>query len=383
MPELMDEATPTVGVEEEFLLVDPISGAPVGRNAEVADAARTLGIELQLELTSCQIESSTGVHTESSTLAAELRSLRTMVDKAARDCGARAIAVGAPPTVPHDFPVTDTPRYQRIAQRFGMLAHEQGVCGAHVHVGVPDRDTAVMMSNFLRPWLPILLALTANSAIYRGADTGFASWRSILWQRWPSAGPPPYFDSADNYDAMVEIMLATGGILDPHMVYLDVRPSDQYSTVEVRVSDVPATVDETVLLALLIRGIVTTARTALRHGRTAPEIKGEALRAAYWAAAHNGLAGDAVDVVHERVLPAREMVANLVDHVDDALDAAGDRAEVGARLAEVWRSGNGAMRQVAAFGPDHDVAAVVADATRATLIGCEPTPRQRSGSAGE
>jgi carboxylate-amine ligase len=97
--------------------------------------------------------------------------------------------VALPPTVPHKFPVTDTPRFRRIAEEFGMLAHEQGLCGCHVHVGVPDREIAIQVGNFLHSWLPLFLALTANSAIYRSAETGFASWRNILWRRWPSAGP--------------------------------------------------------------------------------------------------------------------------------------------------------------------------------------------------
>ena len=164
------------------------------------------------------------------------------------------MAVGLPPTLPQEFPVTDTPRYHDIAERFGMIAHEQGICGCHVHVDVPDRDAAIAVSNRLRPWLPLLLALTANSAVYRNADTGHASWRSVLWARWPSAGPPPHFDSADEYDAAVHLLVHSGVIRDNGMVYWDVRPSANFPTVEVRVADVPATVAETVLFAALVRG---------------------------------------------------------------------------------------------------------------------------------
>ncbi len=115
------------------------------------------------------------------------------------------------------------------------------------------RATAVQVSNHLRPWLPSLLALSANSPIHRGVDTGYASWRSILWSHWPSAGPPPYFSSLEEYDRTVAAMLECGSILDKAMVYWDVRPSTNFPTVEVRVSDVPATVDETVLMATVVR----------------------------------------------------------------------------------------------------------------------------------
>ena len=201
---------PTVGVEEEFLLVDPETGEPIARNEAVADHAATHGVKLQLELTSCQIETTTGVMSGSDELRAELARLRRIAAEAAEVNGARLLAVAAPPTVPKEFPITDTPRYREIADKFGMLAHEQGICGCHVHVAVPSREAAIRVSNRLRPWLPLLLALSANSAVYRNTDTGYASWRSVLWVRWPSAGPPPHFDSVDEYDAMVAMLQARG-----------------------------------------------------------------------------------------------------------------------------------------------------------------------------
>src|SRR6185312_11298827 len=183
----------------------------------------------------------------------------------------------------------------RIAERFGMIAHEQGISGCHVHVAVPNRDVAVQVSNRLRPSLPSLLALTANSAVYRSADTGHASWRSVLWARWPSAGPPPHFDSMDDYDATVQMMLDEGAMLDDGMVYWDVRPSANFPTVEVRVADVPATVADTVLYATLVRALVTTAVEDDRRDAPLPAISPQALSAAYWKAARYGLEGELVD----------------------------------------------------------------------------------------
>src|SRR6476646_1896143 len=200
---------PTIGVEEEFLLVDD-AGEPLARNEAVAGHAEARGVKLQLELTSCQVETTTEVVSSSEELRAELTRLRRVAADAAEADGARLLAVGLPPTVPHEFPITDNPRYRRIAERYGMIAHEQGICGCHVHVAVPDRDAAIRVSNRLRSWLPLLLALTANSAVYRNTDTGYASWRSVLWQRWPSAGPPPHFESADEYDAVVAMLLNNG-----------------------------------------------------------------------------------------------------------------------------------------------------------------------------
>ena len=205
---------PTMGVEEEFLLVDPATGEPVAVNEAVAGHAAEHGVELQLELTSCQVETTSEVVSSSAELRDDLARLRGAAAEAARANKARLLAVGLPPTVPHEFPITDNPRYREIASRFGMIAHEQGICGCHVHVAVPTREAAIRVSNRLRPWLPTFLALTANSAIYRNADTGYASWRSVLWARWPSAGPPPHFDSIDEYDAINEMLRHAGAALD-------------------------------------------------------------------------------------------------------------------------------------------------------------------------
>lgn len=366
----MDAESCTVGVEEEFLLVDRRVGAPTARNVEVARTARKEGIELQLELTSCQVETSTGVHTRTSELMRELRTLRKGVAACAQQNDARLLAVAIPPTVPDGFPVTHTERYERIAHEFGMLAHEQGLCGCHVHVGVPDREIAIQVSNFLRPRLPLLLALTANSAIYRGSRTGFASWRSILWRRWPSAGPPPYFVSGDEYEAMVAMMLDSGSIVDEKMVYWDIRPSTAFPTVEVRVSDVPATVRETVLLATLVRAAVFTARMSLAEGRVAAAVPDEVLRAAYWKAAHSGIAGQAVDPADGRVLPARELLAEFVEYLTPALEELNDRAFVTKALGAALERGNGAMRQVEAMRRRGEVGDVIEELAGATLLGC-------------
>ncbi|WP_040832145.1 glutamate--cysteine ligase 2 [Nocardia jiangxiensis] len=367
----MDVASVTVGVEEEFLLADPETGAPVAKNIEVAQTAATAGIHLKPELTRCQVETNTSVHSTTAGMIRELRELRRDVAGCAEKNGVRLLAVAIPPTVPHRFPVTDTPRFQRIADGFGMLAHEQGLCGCHVHVGVPDREIAIQVGNFLRPWLPLFLALTANSAIYRSAETGFASWRNILWRRWPSAGPPPYFTSADEYDATVATMVASGCILDETMVYWDVRPSLTFPTVEIRVSDIPATVEETALLATLVRAAVMTARTSLAQGRTAPPIPAQTLLAAYWKAARTGIDGDGMDPANGRMMPVRELLDKLVNSLDFALEELGDHTFVTDTIATVFARGNGARRQINAFRAHRDVRDVVTELTNATLQDCQ------------
>ncbi|MDV3129892.1 glutamate--cysteine ligase [Mycobacterium sp. 21AC1] len=361
---------PTVGVEEEFLLVDPQHGEPVARNTAVAEYADARGIHLQLELTSCQVETTTDVMSSSSALREELSRLRRVATDAAEANGARLLAAGLPPTVPHTFPVTDTARYRRIADRFGMIAHEQGICGCHVHVAVPDREAAIDVSNRIRPWLHLLLALTANSAIYRNTDSGYASFRSMLWARWPSAGPPPHFDSAADYDAAVHTLLQSGAALDAGMIYWDVRPSSNFPTVEVRVADVPATVAETVLLATLIRAGVMTALRARENDDPTPRLTDSAVRAAHWKSAHDGLDGHSIDLVHGNATgPTEMLLAKLVNQVRPALEELGDYDMVREELARIVKQGNGAMRQRRAWQRRGEVADVIAELAEATVAG--------------
>ncbi len=361
-------SAPTFGAEEEFLLVDPRTGEPAARNTAVAEEAKRRGITLQLELSSCQVETTSTVATESAQLGEELTRLRRTAAQAAEASGVLLLASALPPATPHEFPVTDTPRYRRIGAEFGMVAHEQGICGCHVHVQVPDRAAAIHVSNWLRPWLPSLLALSANSAVYRNAESGFASWRSILWRRWPAAGPPPFFPSPDDYDRAVRMLVDTGVILDSGMIYWDVRPSAEFPTVEVRVADVPATVAETVLLATIVRAAVMTALDARDEGDLLGRLPPGALRAAYWKAAHDGLAGRTLDLIHGRgAVPAREQVGALVQRVRPALEALGEYERVTDELDRVATHGNGAMRQLRAWRKREHVMDVIAEAAAATV----------------
>lgn len=344
---------PTLGVEEEFLLVDPGSGAPVARNREVADHAAKQGVDLQLELTSCQVETATEVMHTTEELREQLVHLRRTAADAAQRAGSRLLAVGLPPTLPREFPLTDTPRYRDIGERFGMIAHEQGISGCHVHVAVPDADAAVRVCTRLRPWLPVLLALTANSAIYRNSDTGYASWRHILWARWPSAGPPPHLRSAAEYYAVVSELQDAGAILDNGMVYWDARPSANFPTVEIRASDVPSTAAETTLLATLVRAAVMT---ALRRPDLDSVLPEHVLRAAYWRAARDGV---------ERRMP--ELISVFVNEVRPALEAAGDWDYASAEVQRVLGEGNGAARQRRAWRRRKDIGDVLADAAASTV----------------
>jgi carboxylate-amine ligase len=338
-----------MGVEEELLLVSA-GGDPVPRSKAVA--AGTVGVDVELELTRAQVEINSPVCQTADELRVQLRWARSQLAEAAAEEGAQLLAIAAPPRGLAAQLITRKPRYQEMEARYGLLAREQAVCGCHVHIDVPDKEAAIRVSNHLRPWLPALLALTANSAVYLGQDTGFSSWRSIMWSRWPCSGQPPYFESAEHYDALVAMQIATGSIMDERMVYWDVRPSSHLPTVEVRVSDVPLTVDETVLLATLVRALVMT---ALDDGGLGPKLEPELLRAAYWLAARDGITSNGLDVLKARSLPMTELLGLLQRHVSQALQELGEADMVAETIQRVLREGNGAVKQRQALRDGFDV----------------------------
>jgi glutamate---cysteine ligase / carboxylate-amine ligase len=340
---------PSFGVEEELLLVSA-TGHPLPRSKAVVAGVQDLDVEL--ELTRAMVEINTPVCETSTELREHLSDMRSRLADAAADEGARLLAIAVPPQGRAAQSITRKSRYEELARKWGLLAREQGVCGCHVHVGVSSKETAVRVSNHLRPWLPALLALTTNSPIYLDQDTGFASWRWLMTTRWPCAGPPPYLESVEHYDALVAMHLAAGTLIDERMVYWDIRPSSHLPTVEVRVSDIPLTIDETVLLATLIRALVMT---ALEDGTNGPSLEPEVLRAAYWLAARDGVTANGLDVRTAETLPMPEVLKRLQREVEPALQELDALDLVTDGIQRILTDGNGAVKQRNVFRAGGDV----------------------------
>ncbi|NUT97018.1 MAG: YbdK family carboxylate-amine ligase, partial [Saccharothrix sp.] len=247
----------TVGVEEEYLVVDPVSREVRPDGPRVAErAGDELGGRVAAEFTRFQVEARTQPHEDIGELGEQIRAMRAVVARAAAGLRLGAVSSGSPllgeVTSP---PVTDGPRYAASLDHFRALDDEQSVCACHVHVGLADRAQALRVSNHLRPWLPALIALSANSPYWAGRDTGYASWRAMTWARWPAAGPPPHFHSPGHYDDLVGRLRQTGAILDSGGVYWDVRPFHHLPTIEVRITDAATTPAEAQLFTALIRAL--------------------------------------------------------------------------------------------------------------------------------
>ncbi|MFC6081102.1 carboxylate-amine ligase [Sphaerisporangium aureirubrum] len=365
---------PLLGVEEEYLIVDPVSRAVSPRAAELIDrASAELGDLVCSEITKFQLEAKTPPCTTNAEVERHLRRMRTAVAASARELGLSVVASGTPvlgDVVPP--PITDHPRYDVGIATYRALHDEQTICAGHVHVHLPDRERAVLVGNHVRPWLPVLVAMMANSPYWAGRDTGYASWRALSWSKWPVAGPPPYFRSLAHFEGTVAALTEAGALVDPGTIFWDVRPSARLPTLEVRVTDVPATVEESALLAAVARGLVVTFLSRVEAGDPGPPVPGELLRVAYWRAARDGLDGHGFDPVTGELRPAADMVAALLDLIGPALCDAGDLDMVKERLDHLLRNGTGAARQRAAFDRNGRLTDVV-DFLAAQLIDERPS----------
>jgi carboxylate-amine ligase len=353
-----------VGVEEEFLLADP-EGSRI-----LSLAPRVLRGEDQLEkeLTSQQVETGTDPVRSLGDLRAELVRMRCTAADAAAAEGAAVVALGTSP-VPVTPKTTVDERYQRMMEEFGRTGRQQLTCGCHVHVDVVSRDEAVGAMNRMQTWLPGLLAIAANSPFWNGEETGYASYRTQVWDRWPSAGPIAPVASAKDYEALVESLLASGVMLDRGMIYFDARPSERYSTLEIRVADVCLSVDDAVLVAALSRALVSTEAAAWEREDPMLDVRPELVRAARWQASRAGLAGKLVDLTTGQQRPARDVLDTLVGHVRPALEDTGDLDLVTESLERVFRRGTGAQRQLEAC-KDRGPEGLLQYAAEETLAGC-------------
>lgn len=355
-------ARPRFGVEEEFLLVDPASRAPVPVAAAVAERAAALlgGGRVGGEITELQLEARTDPCVTAQQLYAQLAEGRRIAADAAAASGAAIVATGTPVlggTIPP--PMAQGERQDRGNATFRGLHDELAICALHVHVELPERDLALMVSNHLRPHLPALIALTANSPYWGDRDTGYASWRTLIWTRWPVAGPPPYFDSADHYERHVETLLDAGALVDRGTIFWDIRPSAKLPTLEIRIADVPVTAVESAAIAALVRALAVRALRKARQGDPGPRVAGELMRLAYWRAARDGFEGHGVDVFTGGLVPAALLARDLVAAARPILLEYGEADRVDGWLSRLEREGSGAARQRRAAAGPNGLAGVV------------------------
>ena len=355
----------TVGVEEEMLLFSAAhQPAPLGE-VLARDTTNRADHELKLE----QIEIGSAPTTDLAELADDLRERRRELIASARTKGAMVAAIGTSPVRGTPTPTPDD-RYRRMQERFGLVAAEQLICGTHVHVAVDSRAQGIAAIDGVRPWLALLLAISANSPFWQGVDTGYASYRTISWSRWPSAGPTAAFGSVEVYDQVVRDLVAAEASIDLAMIYFDVRLSAKYPTVEFRVADVGQEIGDSVLQAALCRAAVETALQGDPPGPSDCNLL--RLRAAAWRAARFGVGEDLLDVHEGRLRPAADLLGRMVEEMTPALRRTGDEETVRRGLDRLLQRGTGADLQRGDYAGSGDPADVISAAAARTAARLTP-----------
>ncbi len=341
--------TRTVGVEEEFLLVQNRSpflaaeGERVVAQAERSAAHDSEG-NFDQEFMQQQAELGTAPHASIEDLLADLRGRRAALAEAARSRGVRLVPSATSP-LDEDVTTTADERYERMTRAFGRVAMAQLACGMHVHVSIASPEEGVAVLDRIRGRLPLLRALSANSPFLAGEDTGYASYRTVLWGQWPTAGVPDVFGSVEEYERVRAGLVASGAALDEAMICFDARLSARYPTVEVRACDVCADAEDAGTIAALIRAMVSTAAEDAAAGVEAPPIRSDLLRAATWRAARWGMEDRLVEPLTGDLVGAWDLVDDLLDDVASALKESGDEMLVREGLARIRERGTGARQQ--------------------------------------
>jgi glutamate---cysteine ligase / carboxylate-amine ligase len=369
----------TLGVEEELLLVDPETRQLGSRSPQVLKEFREHGAgsepavpddDLDSELFRHQVEIRTRPETDLAETRAQVLASRRHAAESAEAAGLVIVASGVVPCGGLPLQVSDDDRYRRMMEVFGKIATYGGTCGMHVHVAVDSDEQGVAVIDWILPWLPALVAVAANSPFNNGADTGYASWRSETWGRWPSAGGTEQFGSLAGYRDACGFLMDSGAALDEGMLYLPARLSPNNPTVEVRVADVCTDPEDALLVAALVRGLVGTAVGAADAGREPDRWRAEALRACHWRAARYGVSDTLVHPLRREQAPSREVLDALAHHVEEAVADAGD-ADLVAEGLDRLSARSGASQQRAAYERNGDVQGVVDDLIERTRASWE------------
>jgi carboxylate-amine ligase len=338
-----------LGVEEEFHVVDLLSRELVAHAPKLLEhlPADAYSDELQRSV----VESNTPVRDSLEGLREVIVQSRRTLVSVADSMGLGVVAAGTVPLVDAlQLSITPNRRYEQMQDDYQLLVREQLICGAQVHVQVSDRNVAVAIGQRITPYLPVLLALSASSPFWMGEDSGYASTRSLLWQRWPTAGLSGEITSAAEHDALVADLVASETITDAGMIYFDVRPSSHLPTLELRVTDSCPDLDTVVLLAGIFRALVRREAVAVMAGAPIVRHPAPLLRSALWRAARSGLEGNLLDLPRSpKPVSAATAVNQLLTDLRPQLEDTGDWDTVAGLAARALARGSSAAEQRAGY----------------------------------
>lgn len=376
----VNEPAFTVGVEEEYLLVDletrDVCPDPPG--ALMKACQDILGSHVAPEFLRCQIEVGTPVCTTMDAARAELVTLRTAIANEARKHGLAPIAASTHPFAAWTKQIsTDKQRYHELARDYQVVARRLLICGMHVHVGIEDEDLRIDLHNQLAYFLPHLLALSTSSPFWRGRRSGLKSYRLSVFNELPRTGLPETFSSAGEYHRMVDVLVGAGVIEDATKIWWDLRPSARFPTLEMRITDVCTRLDDAIAIAAMFRCLARMVWRLKRRNQRWRDYPRSLIAENRWQAQRHGTSGKLIDFGIGKAVPFRDLVEEMIDLVSQDAVALGCSSEV-ERARAIVVEGTSADRQIAVFeealagGADEAAAlvAVVDHLVAETLEGC-------------
>src|SRR6201993_603252 len=320
----------TLGIEEEFQIVDPVTRELRSHVAEILDEGRMLlGEQIKPEMIQSQVEVGTGICKNIQEARADISRLRSIIASLAEKNGLRIVAASTHPISRwQDRKIFEDDRYELLVQELQTVARSLLIFGVHVHVGVADRERQIHIMNASRYFLPHVLALSTSSPFWMGHNTGLKSYRSEVFKQFPRTDIPDHFDSYPGFLRYVELLVKTGCINDGKKIWWDSRPHPHFPTLEFRICDIPSRVDDTIAIAALFQAMVAKVNKLLDQNLTFRLHHKMLIEENKWRAVRYGLDGKMIDFGKRTEVPIRDLIRELLQFVDDVLDDLGSREEI-------------------------------------------------------
>jgi carboxylate-amine ligase len=362
----------TIGIEEEFQTVDYSTGQLSARIQRTLEKGHpTFGEQIKAEMLQPTVELISGILSDISSAHHELRWNRAKLARLVREEGLALISAGTHPGARwQDQLISPNERYAQLEEEFQDVARKILIFGLHVHIGVKNQEIAVNLMNQLRTWLPHLLAISTNSPFWAGRLTGLKSYRSVVWKPFPRSGIPEVFPSWCDFNSYVETLVKTGCIDNGKRIWWDIRPHAFFNTIEFRICDMPATLDDTIAIAALCQALVAKLDWLYHHGLSTPMVSSHFIEENKWHVMRFGLDAVALDFVQSRRLKMRDSLHELLDFVEDVIDDLGSRSEMNYLRALLEDpQGTGADHQIAIYQQTGSLDAVIQYLMQQTMQG--------------
>jgi carboxylate-amine ligase len=350
----------TLGVEEEFQIVDPKTRELKSHILQIIeDGKLVLAEHVKTEMHQSVVEVGTDICGDIKDARQQVTKLRIDLAKLAKKNGLEIAAAGTHP-FSHwkDQKITEHPRYREIISNYQQVARANLIFGLHVHVGVDDRETALHVMNAARYFLPHIFALSTNSPFWIGRNTGFKSYRSKIFDRFPRTGIPDYFGSVAEYDNFIKLLVKTNCIDDAKKIWWDIRAHPYFNTLEFRICDIPMRIDETLCLAAIMQAVVAKLHKLIKQNLGFRLYRRALIAENKWRAARYGISGKLIDFGKQQEVEFKLLINELLEFIDDVVDGLGSREEVH-YVKKILEMGTGADRQLAVFEQSGDTKAVV------------------------